>query len=54
MKREKSLSFLSLCLTLVLLLVCAGCKKNDAADVQKDHLARIRERGTLILSLIHI
>ncbi len=50
MKRIKLLSLLSLCLTVALLLVSAGCRKNDAAGAEKDHLARIRERGTLIIA----
>ncbi len=48
MKRIKLLSLLSLCLMVVLLIALAGCKKAGVTD--KDHLARIRERGTLIIA----
>lgn len=50
MKRTKLLSLFSLCLAAVLLSASVGCKKTDTADAQKDHLARIRERGTLIIA----
>ena len=50
MKRNKLLTLFPLCLAAALFLVAVGCKKTDTADAQKDHLSRIRERGTLIIA----
>lgn len=46
----KKTLFIALSAVLIISLLLAGCSKPAAAESSKDHLGRIRDRGTLIIA----